>query len=499
MKKRDRERILIVDDDDDVREALIDELCTLYEVEAAPSGEDAIQRLREGDFDAVISDLRMPGMDGVQVLEHVHKESPETVRILLTGYLDEQAREATLKPDAPFKIGKPWHDEVEVTLRRAFEQRDIRNRLESSVVDALAVAGIDDELAAADGVAEVSQVLVRRALDVHGVESCGVILDVCGRERVLAGHVGFYDEDDIGFDDWTLDESLTADGATRVRARGIGEKTHEIVSFMVKRARRWSEEDTTTRLARRATADPEARERLSAVSRRATLGAMTASLVHELASVVQSMQGSLHELDFLARERLQDDAEAIECLDNANETARRILSLFRAMRSFVRSGNRNLRVVKVEDLISRAVALCAGYIRAHGTLRIGEIPDADIEVNEPLFLQVVVNLLRNAADASPRDGFIDLQIDVAHGMLELQVTDDGGGVPADQEDTLFEPFFTSKEDSLASGLGLAIAAEIVREHGGTIRHETTDDRGARFVVSMPLAATGEDRPAPATA
>jgi CheY-like chemotaxis protein len=95
-------RILIVDDDEAVRESLHDELVGEYEVETAAGGREALERLAHASYDVVISDLRMPEVNGVEVLDRAHGLHPEAVRILLTGCLDDQARQATLRADAPF-------------------------------------------------------------------------------------------------------------------------------------------------------------------------------------------------------------------------------------------------------------------------------------------------------------------------------------------------------------------------------------------------------------
>src|ERR1043165_8345757 len=111
-------RILIVDDDDHVREALVDELSPNYSVEAVGSGGEAFDALAVHQYDVIISDLRMPDHDGIEVLEFARQHQRDPVRVLLTGYLDEHARDALLTPDALYKVGKPWHDEIEVVVRR---------------------------------------------------------------------------------------------------------------------------------------------------------------------------------------------------------------------------------------------------------------------------------------------------------------------------------------------------------------------------------------------
>lgn len=80
-------RILVVDDDDHVREALVDELSESYRVEAVASGTEAIDVLAHRQYDVVISDLKMPDLDGLEVLEFARKHQRDVVRVLLTGYL----------------------------------------------------------------------------------------------------------------------------------------------------------------------------------------------------------------------------------------------------------------------------------------------------------------------------------------------------------------------------------------------------------------------------
>ena len=91
-----RYRILIVDDDDDVRDALLDELELDYDVTAVASGVEALGHLDSERYDAIISDQRMPGMSGVQVLEEASRRDSELIRILLTGFVDDDAHKATM-------------------------------------------------------------------------------------------------------------------------------------------------------------------------------------------------------------------------------------------------------------------------------------------------------------------------------------------------------------------------------------------------------------------
>jgi len=104
--------------------------------------------------------------------------------------------------------------------------------------------------------------------------------------------------------------------------------------------------------------------------------------------------------------------------------------------------------------------------------------------------QVVLNLLTNAIDATPRGGTIVVAArhDPAAGEVELEVADTGRGIPAGRQKEIFEAFFSTKEPGRGSGLGLFISSQIVREHGGRIEVESEEGRGATFRVRLPVAA-----------
>lgn len=478
-----RFRVIIVDDDDDVREALEDELEGTYDVTAVASGREALGCLDRSAYDAIISDQRMPGMSGVHVLQEAFNRDAKLVRILLTGHVDEDARQAMMQDNAPYKIGKPWHDEVEVTLKRAFEHRAKENALSSSVTDALAVAGVDDELSTIENLARLAQVVVRRCHSVHGVTTCQIRMEGPKGPKVLAGDTTLASQED-----WSLSKDLTSDGSVVLLAQGSAGSASDIVEYLASRARQWSTEDSATRLARRANTNPEAKERLNAVSRRATLGTMTAALVHDLASVVQSLQGSMFELEDFIRETAtrEDDEEVVDTLENAVETCSRMVALFRAMRTFVRSGEVNHRPCTVSSLVERSVALCHGQLRSVVRLEVSDTPTGEINANEALFLQVLVNILKNAAEASEQNGVVHLDVEVVAGSVVFKVRDFGEGVSEDVAGEIFEPFTTTKSEHSASGLGLAISADIVADHQGTISYEAAEGGGTRFIVTIPL-------------
>ena len=99
---------------------------------------------------------------------------------------------------------------------------------------------------------------------------------------------------------------------------------------------------------------------------------------------------------------------------------------------------------------------------------------------------MILNLLTNAIDATPRGGRIAATTRVLEaGEVEVAITDTGPGIaPADRK-RIFEPFFSTKEPGRGTGLGLFISAEIVREHKGRIEIESDEGRGSAFRVVLP--------------
>jgi signal transduction histidine kinase len=120
------------------------------------------------------------------------------------------------------------------------------------------------------------------------------------------------------------------------------------------------------------------------------------------------------------------------------------------------------------------------------TLKLEAAEDAIVRGDASLLRRAVLNLLRNAVQASPEGGTVRLRADRQDpGRIVLAVEDTGSGVPKEQWDRIFEPFFTTKEKG--SGLGLALVAKTAKVHGGSVRVEAAEGGGARFVLDLPAA------------
>jgi serine/threonine-protein kinase len=112
-----RPRMLFVDDDERILNALRSLVRADYDVVTATDGEQALEAFRDGAFDVVVSDQRMPGMTGVEVLRRVREIAPDTVRILLTGYTDLASMVGSINEGEIYRfVSKPWDNHELVTI-----------------------------------------------------------------------------------------------------------------------------------------------------------------------------------------------------------------------------------------------------------------------------------------------------------------------------------------------------------------------------------------------
>ena len=104
--------------------------------------------------------------------------------------------------------------------------------------------------------------------------------------------------------------------------------------------------------------------------------------------------------------------------------------------------------------------------------------------------QVLANLLSNAIKFTPEGGQIKVLVDTADGAARISVADSGPGIPADEQGRVLERFWrgSAARGTSGRGIGLAVAADIIRAHGGQIEVGKADAGGARFVVTLPAAS-----------
>ena len=257
------------------------------------------------------------------------------------------------------------------------------------------------------------------------------------------------------------------------------------------------------------------------VSARKQLDDQSRDVYHELlqaekmAALGQTISGVAHELNnplatiLSWAERLSEkslDDEIRRGVDIILGEADRAARIVRNLLTFARKRPSTRTMIDINQVVDETLAL-----RAHeqqlinievATSLASSLPQIFADAHQ--IQQVLLNLVMNAEQAmrvAHGRGALVVRTwhDTEQDVLALEVSDDGPGVPVDVQSRIFDPFFTTKGVGKGTGLGLTVAYAIVQEHGGEIRVDSVRDRGASFVVKLPVSGETATRPPRAAA
>lgn len=228
-----------------------------------------------------------------------------------------------------------------------------------------------------------------------------------------------------------------------------------------------------------------ARERdLLEAERLAVLGRLAAGVAHELNNPIGVIRGYVKTMRAEVSNR--EFAGELAILD---EEARACQRIAEDLLAYARAPALETTVVDVTALVREAIERLSARAELDGLTVREEVAACTLRADPMRLRQVLANLLRNAAQASEPGGEIEVRGEVDGDSYRLDVLDRGRGIDAGLKGRLFEPFATARAEG--TGLGLAVCAEILRAHGGTIRGEDRVGGGARFVVELPLRAPND--------
>ena len=225
-------------------------------------------------------------------------------------------------------------------------------------------------------------------------------------------------------------------------------------------------------------------DQLIASERLAAVGRLASGIAHEIGN-----QLSLLGYAELLAEKLGDDPEIRELTDPLMAARRRLSGMVASIREFVRGGGASYtrETASLTTVTDEALSI----LRFEPSMKLRTLhkqpydPAARSLVNRDKLLQVVLNLMRNALQATREGGTIRLGVRVDGVYATIEVEDDGVGIDRQHWDRIWEPFFTTKGDT-GTGLGLGICRRIVEEHHGTIAVSANPERGVTFTVRLPL-------------
>ena len=250
-------------------------------------------------------------------------------------------------------------------------------------------------------------------------------------------------------------------------------------------------------IVRDVTQEREMESRLRVADRLMSLGTLASGVAHEINNPLSYVVANV---DFV-REGLRglDPAlltaaggqELLDALDEVREGGRRIASIVESLRYQARQDDELAAPSDANSAVEASLRILDNQLRyrTRVELALGKVPLC--LVHERRLVQVVVNLLTNAIDAFPPrssdQNLIRVVTRATREAVEIEVQDNGLGIPEPARERIFDPFFTTKAPGIGTGLGLYLCHQYVAAAGGAIHFETREGEGTIFRVTLPLA------------
>jgi len=243
--------------------------------------------------------------------------------------------------------------------------------------------------------------------------------------------------------------------------------------------------DLEERIARRTRELQQSQALLVQQEKQAAFGLLAAGIAHEVGNPLAAISSLVQLMN-----RKELDTEMHERLGLIDEQLLRIQRTLRELIEFSRPGMHQASRFDIHDAINNALNIAKYYKRKKGkqikTCYGQDVPQ--VSAIRDQVLQVFLNLILNAMDATPEGGTIEIQSALENDRVLIRVKDNGHGInPADQRQ-LFEPYFTTKATGM--GLGLFVSQNIIEAVGGQIRLESSTQGETIFLVTLPC----EERP-----
>jgi signal transduction histidine kinase len=227
----------------------------------------------------------------------------------------------------------------------------------------------------------------------------------------------------------------------------------------------------------------ESRQGLEAALRREdrlrVMGRVVAGIAHEIRNPLNSIRLTIR---VLAR-RLHRQPEAAESIQLVIGEIDRLDTLLKSLLAFRPDEPPQIRRQPLQPILDRTLALVKPHASESGVaIHVNGVVDSQAAVDSDFLQQALMNLLLNAIDASGRTGTVEVTLQPANSHLVILIEDTGPGLTVEQQDRLFEAFYTTKPGG--TGLGLAVTKTLLDNMGAGIDYSAAT-RGARFRVVLP--------------
>ena len=526
-------RILVVDDDGRNLLAMRETLSELgATVVLAKSGEEALKRVLDQDFAAILMDVHMPGMDGYETAELIrNRQKSRHIPILFLTAINKDemhifrgysagAVDYMFKPVDPVILRSKVAVFVELYRKTEEVKRQAAAR-ERLLAENFRVRTEKMEAEQALRRSEERQALIARSLPILLYTAAVGTADP-GRGTPFR-YVTKNTQDLFGF---PADRFLTEDGfwESRLhpddRERALAQFATALETGVATVEYRWRGADDKYRILLDqavvlrdedgapqelcgtildVTDTREMQQQLAHVQKMETIGQLTGGIAHDFNNMLTVVIGSLERLARI----VPDDPKAARRVDLALQAALRCSDLTRRLLAFARRQQLHPESVDMDALVRNMGELMERTLGPNITVAIETAPPQyPALVDRTQAESALLNLVINARDAMAGNGRLTIAtttvtvgedgpepgLDLHPGhYVRLSVSDTGCGMPADVLERAFEPFFTTKDVGKGTGLGLSMIHGFVKQSGGVIKVDSAPDCGTTFHLYLPCA------------
>ena len=505
-------KIVIVEDELRMCESLEYLLKTKgYKVITASCGQDALALLAENTFDLAVLDIHLPDMMGTELMEYIKARSTDTSIIIITGDANLDLALVSLRCGAYDYLRKPFElEEFLRTVENALDQKTLRREKDK----------INEKLILSE---EKYRYLVENSPDIiYTLDADGNFTFLSGALENLLGftvdgligkhYTTIVCEEDREKAQLFFDERRSRDHATsgielRLKAAGDRQQNDSIRRYLTVEIKSMGfYEESTNNEERRHVGtygvirDISERQRLQTqlqnAERMESLGTLAGGIAHDFNNMLMGIQGrsSLISMEPDASHPILEHIRAIDdCIRSAKLLTKQLLGFARGGKYEVRPTDINGLILKTVNMFERTKKEISLETQLHNAKIVVDVDRSQIE-------QVLLNLYVNASQAMPDGGTLKLETEdvalddkdckpfqIGSGRyVHISVTDTGIGMDQKTIRHIFDPFFTTKEKTRGTGLGLASAYGIIKNHGGIINARSEIGYGTSFDIYLPI-------------
>ena len=493
MEIRPDALVLIVDDEQDIRDASERILSRIgYRVQKASRGDEALDILNKNSIDIVLLDLKMPGMDGMEVLTRIRERSTEIQVIVITGYATVETAIEAMKQGAYDFIPKPFEpDQLRIVVNRAWEKiHFIQNAKRLEQERNRTLSDLDTEKS-------------RIRTIIESFPSGVIVTDPKGRVVLMNPAfrqlLGIDDSVKAGnrIEDYLPDKDLCR--LVMEISQGKHVDYDDIPDY------EFSLSSEKHLMARGQPVLGEKKECLGAVlnivdiSTMKLLDQLKSEFVAKVSHELRSPLSTIHEqLAIVIKDMVGEDFEQDQhILDRAREKTKGLISLIgdlldlsRIEEGIICHEPQSLRLEEILENIIEFLKTSAQKKNQSLTLVLpqDELPEL---IEDPIALESIFgNLIANAINYTQEGGEIIVTVDMAGINVRIRVKDNGFGIADKYLDKIFDRFYRVKDDKTryitGTGLGLPIVKGLLDSMGGLIDVESEPGKGSVFTVLLPI-------------